>query len=1214
MAFKITATDATVFDTNQIDNVAGAFKTALSLDQVTNLSDANLPISTAQQAAFDVATYSSTVNELAARKPSLDFNFAADKSYTRDRTNLNGTLVTSRSGPPLSFYRNSAATFVDSDGLIKYAPENLLLYSESFSAASWQTSDAYINVNATTAPDATSSADKLVETATTAQHLLAQDIGTVVVGSSYTLSVYAKAGERTNIALTAQGESLYAVFNLSAGSVTQGGSAATIAAAGNGWYRCSATFTKTNTNGTFYLLPWTSTNSYAGTASSGVYIWGAQVERGSAVRTYLSTSSAVNTLAENLILYPNTFAGSYWDKTAAVSVTDANAIGPFSVSATDATKLTETTGTTVWRHIHDLTGNFAPIIGQTYTMSIYVKADATWSSNYLQLAFWSAGFGNSAFKNYDITTKTVSTFVQDGATNIIASGIDTLSNGWLRIWVTSTATATGVSGFQLAFVPALTAGRTTVASNAQYTRTSAYQSIYIYGAQVVVGDATVSLAWPGSAAVYGPRFDHDATPLTTANLYGVSATTGENLFSNSSDIAALGSHNLVRSTLTNATGVPTTYNIQTGGLNYMVNDIIGILGGSTPMLLKVLTVNGSGTVLTVEPIPGYSGAGYSTGVQSSVTGSGTGFTLNITAVSTLLKLNADTTASSNHRFDHSTTTLLSRSSVMTVSAYVKAAEYSGFAIGQGNGNVSVAFSLLSNGSVTYSDTANGWSGAVTAPDANGFIRCSATLKSSTYITTSNGRVNFFVGIAGEYSTGSTGNFIYTGAAGGTSGIYIKNIQIESNLRATDYNATSGNAIVGSLLSSNTKRCKGLLVEPQVINYARYSSLRNAVLPTSNVVIAKNITTDTAPDGTTNLVRLRNTPSAGSHTDINTYVSGVLFVGSSQLQNGIKYKITSLGTTNWQNAGAPAGAAVNTIFIATGAVSGNGIASPESSYTQAYCKSFFVKAEPGYPAYIAMEYLGSGSPSAVYKFDIITKTFTGSTPMASGFIDYPNGWIRVWITTYGDKVADRTYVGEYGATATQHSLYIWGLQLEASSSPTSYIPTEAGSTIRAADFAGISGADFTKFYNNSEGTFIIAADATRMGSVGYGDKSILAVGKVGTYEAVSGIIKGNDQNNIYSFVNSGYSYVNPNTFTSAPLANSSAFEAAIALKGGNNGLCFNGALPTIGSVPAVLPSTYDSLRLYDINNQSAGHPTMWVSQLQYYPVRKSNQFMSVTTTL
>lgn len=1166
MAFKITATDATVFNTNQIDNVASAFKTTLGLDQVANYSDVNLPISTLQQTAFDAATYSSTVNELNAYKPSLDFNFATDKAYTRDKTNLNGMYITSRNGPPLSFYRNSAATFIDSDGLIKYAPENLLLYSESFSAPSWVINDANINVNATTAPNTIIGADKLVETATNAQHLLAQNIGTVAIGMSYTLSVYAKAGERTNIALTSYGESLYAVFNLTEGTVTQGGSAAIIAAAGNGWYRCSATFTKTNTNGLFYLLPWTSTNSYLGTAGSGVYIWGAQVERGNIAQTYLSTSSAVNTLAENLILYPNTFAGSYWDKTAAVSVTDNNVIGPFSVSITDATKLTETTGTTVWRHIHDLTGNFAPVSGQTYTMSIYVKDDATWSSNYLQLAFWSAGFGNSAFKNYDIVNKTVSTFIQDGATNIIASGIDTLSNGWMRIWATSTATATGLSGFQLAFVPALTAGRTTVASTAQYTRTSVYQSIYIYGAQVVVGNATASLAWPSSAAVYGPRFDHDPAPLTTVNFYGVSATTGENLFLNSSDITSSGSQELVYSTWATATGVPTAYSIESGGINYSVNASIGILGAeSSFMLLKVLTVNGNGTVLTVEPVAAFPGAGYSTGVKSSAGGGGTGFTLNITAVSTLLKLNADTAASSNHRFDQATTSLLSRSSVMTVSAYVKAGEYSGFAIGQGNGNVSVAFSLLSSGSVTYADTVNGWSGTVTAPDSDGFIRCSATLKSSTYITTSGGRVNFFIGIAGAYSTSNTGNFIYTVIPiGPKSGIYIKNIQIESNLRATDYNATSGSAIVGSLLSSNTKRCKGLLIE---------ESRTNTVINSYDLVTNRNHVDSTttagylAPDNSLHGTKL---------VTHNTKIEGRLYLNQAYTNNAkhtfsIYLKAGELTTANiWFDAqanvvadGSYYGAATNIDLI-------NGTAANTA-----------VKVTPAgngwYRCSVSATLLGSGN-------------------------------IQLGIRTVLSTASDGT-----------KGIYVWGPQLEVGITASSYIPTAASEMIRAADFAGISGTDFTKFYNNSEGTFVMSADASRMNTVTASSsivetKAILHIGKSGIYEGISGITNyaTNTLTSVYGVIKEGT--FTDERFSSGLITNTSPFKAALSLKSGNNAMCFNGALAITSAVPLLLPTNYDSLRFYDIGNNATAHPTMWVSTLQYYPVRKTNQFMSVTTTL
>ena len=45
------------------------------------------------------------------------------------------------------------------------------------------------------------------------------------------------------------------------------------------------------------------------------------------------------------------------------------------------------------------------------------------------------------------------------------------------------------------------------------------------------------------------------------------------------------------------------------------------------------------------------------------------------------------------------------------------------------------------------------------------------------------------------------------------------------------------------------------------------------------------------------------------------------------------------------------------------------------------------------------------------------------------------------------------------------------QLEAGSFPTSYIPTTTGSVVRSADVCSITGANFTSFYNQSEGTIV-----------------------------------------------------------------------------------------------------------------------------------------------
>ena len=234
-----------------------------------------------------------------------------------------GTFMTSYI-PSLDTFtsRATSGSYYGSDGLIKYASlnsprynynpanlklaptlllevasTNLVLYSEQLDNVSWSTSAVSFTANATVAPDGTTTADKMAETVTGSaiQHLIVQSIGTVSIGAVYTSSIYAKAGERTCISVTANAEA-YIVFDLVAGTIFQGASQATMTAVGNGWYRCCATFTKTNTNGNFYYLTWDNAggglNNYIGTVGSGLYIWGAQVETGTSATSYIKTVSS----------------------------------------------------------------------------------------------------------------------------------------------------------------------------------------------------------------------------------------------------------------------------------------------------------------------------------------------------------------------------------------------------------------------------------------------------------------------------------------------------------------------------------------------------------------------------------------------------------------------------------------------------------------------------------------------------------------------------------------------------------------------------------------------------------------------------------------------------------------------------------------------------------------------------------------------------------
>jgi hypothetical protein len=106
-----------------------------------------------------------------------------------------------------------------------------------------------------------------------------------------------------------------------------------------------------------------------------------------------------------------------------------------------------------------------------------------------------------------------------------------------------------------------------------------------------------------------------------------------------------------------------------------------------------------------------------------------------------------------------------------------------------------------------------------------------------------------------------------------------------------------------------------------------------------------------------------------------------------------------------------------------------------------------------------------------------QSFNGGTSGSSGFDIYPNGWYRVWLScTFPNSNAGvQTFVrlrGNLGEVPATTSFSAWGANLEKGAFPTSYIPTGSSTATRTADNASITGSNFTKWYNQSEGTFLI----------------------------------------------------------------------------------------------------------------------------------------------
>jgi hypothetical protein len=200
--------------------------------------------------------------------------------------------------------------------LIEEARTNLLTYSQQFDDAAWVKLNATINANATTSPDGTVNADKLAEDATASVgHLISQ--GPTLTAVAHTYSVYAKASERNWICLLNNSvANVLAFFNLTTGTIgTVGsGATATITNAGNGWYRCSITFTAiaAANNCHIRLAPSDNVLSYNGVAGSGAFIYGAQLEAGAFATSYIPTvASTVSRSADVATMTGTNFSSWY---------------------------------------------------------------------------------------------------------------------------------------------------------------------------------------------------------------------------------------------------------------------------------------------------------------------------------------------------------------------------------------------------------------------------------------------------------------------------------------------------------------------------------------------------------------------------------------------------------------------------------------------------------------------------------------------------------------------------------------------------------------------------------------------------------------------------------------------------------------------------------------------------------------------------------------
>lgn len=237
--------------------------------------------------------------------------YKAEKIYSVLPTNGNADL---------NFSRNSKSTRINEQGLIEemavnvpildysdgtcpsllLQPQstNLIQYSEDFSNNEWSKTSISVLSNVIASPSGEINASKIVESNTSGFHYI-NDFIPVLSGAN-TFTFYAKSAERTQVsAFFSQSGNVGALFDLTAETATPSGTGntANIESVGNGWFRCIV-----SNNGSSQISNQVriGTNNgalggYQGDGTSGIFIWGTQVEQQTYATSYIKTEGSTQT-------------------------------------------------------------------------------------------------------------------------------------------------------------------------------------------------------------------------------------------------------------------------------------------------------------------------------------------------------------------------------------------------------------------------------------------------------------------------------------------------------------------------------------------------------------------------------------------------------------------------------------------------------------------------------------------------------------------------------------------------------------------------------------------------------------------------------------------------------------------------------------------------------------------------------------------------------
>lgn len=253
--------------------------------------------------------YSITAQQTVSPKLNLDFTSASlDARVTFARTgntatviNSSGYVVDIAAGVPR--FDHNPVTLACRGLLIEEARTNLVSSSESF--ATWAAVNVSAATDTTVAPDNSTLAQKIIPSVINATHLYQLPNIFVADGNRRFWSVYVKNGGYRYAAIgprTFASTTAYCVFDTDAGIFTHSGSSTFTADLNavqmpNGWWRIlfssnAGSVSDDNFNIGISIDGTAAGVTFAGNGTDGIYAWGAQVELGAFLTSYIPTAGS----------------------------------------------------------------------------------------------------------------------------------------------------------------------------------------------------------------------------------------------------------------------------------------------------------------------------------------------------------------------------------------------------------------------------------------------------------------------------------------------------------------------------------------------------------------------------------------------------------------------------------------------------------------------------------------------------------------------------------------------------------------------------------------------------------------------------------------------------------------------------------------------------------------------------------------------------------